>query len=387
MELIPSIGPTQRSLLGISSFHRECVRANGSTECLRRLVVSIKLRNFVGMTSTTIQDQSRSSSSHDHVKQIDIAINKFENLIERFGFLPQESIVVIWQRDGEELLVQRSDLPASGNLDQWIGVFLQPIVQYTPNGVDIFIHSSGSRESLTEFSLGFTSELHDRGIATHTNLLICESRAYLTDCGRQCDSHEWTLNSETSLSGSREQLAQTFAYDPTVGVSRKIRRQARKNFYPVDRSRRLSEIDFIESFLTDGVVLSEKIIARVATACLDIPVRDVILWSLAHSRLKDVDAAEKLSDLLPHLRGRWSAPVATMAAISWWVSGNGAKANMCVDRALAENPSYSLATLVRVALVHGVSASFWIEAVTELSREECLLGEQVPRQTGVPLAQ
>lgn len=337
--------------------------------------MSITFRHLVGMTLTTLHDQSRSSASWNHANQIDIALAEFENLIRRFGFLPQESIVAKWRHDAAELLVQRSDLPAPGNFAQWMDAFLAPIDQYAPNGVDVFIHSSQDRESLNEFSAEFTSALRNRGIAIHTYLQIFGSVAYLPECGTLCGPHSWTLNIEASLSNSREHLAQTFAYDPAIGVSRKIRREARKNFNPVDRQKRLSEIEFIESFLTSGDSLSEKGIARVATGCSDLQVRDAILWSVAHAQLRDLEVAEKLSDLLPHLKGRWTAPIATMAAIAWWISGNGAKANMCVDRALADNPSYSLATLVRTALVHGVSASFWIEAVTELSRDECLLGE------------
>lgn len=340
---------------------------------------ALDLRNIcghlVGMTLTTLQDHSHSSASSNHANQVDIAKDKFEDLIRRFGFLPQESVVLKWQHDGDELLVQRSDLPVPGNFDKWIEALLEPIDQYAPNGVEVFTHSREDRDSLNEFSSRFTSAVENQGIAIHTFLQIFQSHAYLPECGELCSSHVWTLEAEESLLNSRELLAQTFAYDPTVGISRRIRRDARKNFFPVDRQRRLREIDFIESFLTGGNSLSEKNIARVATGCSDLQVRDVILLSIAHRKLKDIEVAEVLSELLPHLRGRWTAPVATVAAIAWWIYGNGAKANMCIDRAVTEDPSHNLAILVRTALVYGVPASFWIESVSELSGDDCLQGE------------
>ena len=345
------------------------------------------MRQCVCMTPTTVENSYQSVPLIAHQASVDAALARFKELIQRFGFFPSESIVVSWRSQGVEILAQRSNLPEVGEFDRWIEHFLEPLETYSPDSADIFVHSIGEKRAVQEFIQGFVRTLHEREIFSPLQVHLDDLYAFVQHCDENCSPHVWDLDAENPLPSSRVELAQEFDYDPNVGISRKVRRNARRRFDPENARWRSHHIDFILEFLENGEAISESDVARVATGCMDHRVRDVILWHLAKGEIKDLVVAERLSDLLPHLRGRWVAPIASMAAITWWVSGNGAKANICVERALDADPGYSLATLVRAALIHGVPASFWVETVSELSRSDCFDGEHADKAHGVPVAQ
>ena len=52
-------------------------------------------------------------------------------------------------------------------------------------------------------------------------------------------------------------------------------------------------------------------------------------------------------------------PVASLLAYAAWLDGRGALANVALDRALAEDPAYSMALLLRDALDHGRRRGRW----------------------------
>ena len=339
------------------------------------------------MTPTTFENSYQSFEVIAHQANVDAALARFKELINRFGFFPNESIVVSWSAQGAEILSQRSNLPGVGEFDRLITHFLEPLETYLPDSADIFVHSIREKEVVQEFIQDCVRTLREREISSPLQVHLSDMYEFIQDCDEKCSPHVWILDAEKSLPSSREDLAQEFDYDPNVGISRKVRRNARRKFDPENVQWRSSHIDFILEFLKNGKTISELDVARVTTGCMDHRVRDVILWHLAKGDINDLVAAERLSDLLPHLRGRWVAPIASMAAITWWVNGNGAKANICVERALDANPGYSLATLVRAALLHGVPASFWVETVSQLSRSDCFEGEHAQETHGVPVAQ
>jgi hypothetical protein len=69
-----------------------------------------------------------------------------------------------------------------------------------------------------------------------------------------------------------------------------------------------------------------------------------------------------------------TAPVATVLAYTAWLAGNGALANIALDRATHANPDYPLANLLRRALQAGappaVVAGWITEAITDTSADE-----------------
>jgi hypothetical protein len=88
-------------------------------------------------------------------------------------------------------------------------------------------------------------------------------------------------------------------------------------------------------------------VAGLVVPLQDVLVRDeVVLWAL--------DDTEALLSLLLRLAREcvapYDVPVCTLIALVAWVRGDGALANVALDRALAGDPTYTLAGLFRVGL-------------------------------------
>lgn len=98
--------------------------------------------------------------------------------------------------------------------------------------------------------------------------------------------------------------------------------------------------------------LTHRDAARVSVALIDRPLRDRVAW---HCLQETAAAAESLwVDLLGRVPSPLDAAPATLLALSSWARGDGALANVALDRALSSDPGYSLAQLVRSALDHAL---------------------------------
>ncbi len=115
--------------------------------------------------------------------------------------------------------------------------------------------------------------------------------------------------------------------------------------------------------------------ARVMRALLDVRVRDTVLWEIGHASADGVDrAASALSALTRSAPDVILAPVATCCAVALWLAGDAAGAIAAVDRALAVEPAYNLAHLVRTALRAGWPPDRWRQIVADLDRGTCRRG-------------
>lgn len=98
--------------------------------------------------------------------------------------------------------------------------------------------------------------------------------------------------------------------------------------------------------------LTHRDAARISVALIDRPLRDRVV---GHCLQETASAAESLwVDLLRRLPVPLDAGPATLLALSSWARGDGALANVALDRALDSDPGYSLAQLVRTALDHAL---------------------------------
>lgn len=92
-------------------------------------------------------------------------------------------------------------------------------------------------------------------------------------------------------------------------------------------------------------------VARLVVTLQHLPVRDRLLTRAA-------DQPEVLLAVLQQLARRTLPPhdaaVCTLLAVTAWATGDGALANVALDRALVSDPGYRLAVLVRAGLDHAV---------------------------------
>jgi hypothetical protein len=104
-----------------------------------------------------------------------------------------------------------------------------------------------------------------------------------------------------------------------------------------------------------GRFASDYEIARITVALRDLRVRDD-----AWARMDPADADQHLRLWIDVVRraqpGYVAAPAALLAFVAWQ-SGDGALANVALDRALADDPQYSMALLLRQVITAGAPPS------------------------------
>ena len=72
------------------------------------------------------------------------------------------------------------------------------------------------------------------------------------------------------------------------------------------------------------------------------------------------------------------APVASCAAIVAWLLGDGARAQIAVERARRDDGEYSLALLLAASLRAGLPPDAWRESMAALTRDDCRHGADRP---------
>lgn len=121
----------------------------------------------------------------------------------------------------------------------------------------------------------------------------------------------------------------------------------------------------IATYREGGTITSDDEIAWLALTLRSLPVRDDA-W--ARMDPEHTDAHRRLWSDVTHRAAEPDVPApASLLAFIAWQSGNGALANIALDRALAADPEYSMALLLRQALDSGVPSS---AAVLPMTPEE-----------------
>lgn len=113
--------------------------------------------------------------------------------------------------------------------------------------------------------------------------------------------------------------------------------------------------DAITTYRNGGTITSDDQIAWLALMLLSLPVRDDA-W--ARMDPANRDAHRRLwTDVTRRAPDPYLAAPASLLAFTAWQSGEGALANVALDRALAADPGYSMALLLRQAITSGAPPS------------------------------
>jgi hypothetical protein len=122
----------------------------------------------------------------------------------------------------------------------------------------------------------------------------------------------------------------------------------------IDAGRRVVR-EAIGLYRSGGRITDEDGFAELAVALVHLPVRDDA-WARmvpehreAHLRL--------WTDIVRRASGPWLPAPASLLAFTAWQSGDGTLANVALERALAADPDYSMARLLRDILAAGVPPS------------------------------
>lgn len=126
--------------------------------------------------------------------------------------------------------------------------------------------------------------------------------------------------------------------------------------------------------LADGQFPSAETRAWVIAGLADIRVRDTVLWEMASGEQSRRQMIGGLTACLRSAPEGRIAPVATVLAVQHWTSGDGARANACLDRAHGDDPDYSLAAMVATAVGSAMPPSAWTDVMAQLDRDTCRFG-------------
>jgi hypothetical protein len=111
----------------------------------------------------------------------------------------------------------------------------------------------------------------------------------------------------------------------------------------------------IASYRGGGRYLSDYQLAWLTVALKDLRVRDDA-WARMDPRHRDAHRRLWIDVVRRAQPGHVAAPASLLAFVAWQ-AGNGALANVALDRALADNPDYSMALLLRQVISAGAPPS------------------------------
>jgi len=312
--------------------------------------------------------------SHDSTMQV--AGETLNGLINSFGFYPENSLIIRWLKHEEVVLVQRCDIAAFmtpqnlGQLD--LEIYLEPGRAYSAEKAALVVCLESMDSQINAVIDAIESAIVNVGIRLGDVVIAVGQRLYSRECIGTCDAHFTPLETGVKRSDRAIECASSAAQliqdKEFPGMPAPLELMAWRQI----------ESEFVHELIkqTDDSFQVPDL-ARLTVALGDVRVRDSILWDMANGAYDRGSLAKKLTQGLPQLKATHGAPIATVAAICWWLNGNGAMANLCLDRALVDAPDYSLAAMVRGALAHALPPEFWLESIDELTREQCLAGLDV----------
>lgn len=305
------------------------------------------------------------------------------------GFHPEESLVAVWLRDGRILLTQRIDLPdAEAPLPTWVQALWGHaaarcadelvLVAVSAHAVPVPVIEAATQPAV-EAGVCIRDVLRLRGDRWWS--LVCADATCCPPEGRlvhraaaDAVAAEFTGRGRAPMP-ARADLVSQVAHDPvrSVAVSGRITTPPRgRGALEAWRDRMIVRVAHL---LDRADPLDVPEIADVASGLSDIRVRDTLLWDAA--RWDDEDACRALDRLIECVRATPMsavAPVATSAALVAWLSGDGARALVALERAQDADAGYSLALLLAASLRAGLPPSAWREAMGSLDRGTCRHG-------------
>lgn len=311
-----------------------------------------------------------------HESSMRAAGETLSELIESFGFYPENSLIIRWLKRDEVILTQRCDIAAfvspEGLSQSDLDIYLEPGQTYNAEKAVIVVCLDNLNPRIHHAVDEVEASMVHARISVAQVFVVVGQRIFSRDCFDDCQPHFAPIDTgisrfdrEEQCASNSSQLIDATEFPELPDPERLISWRARESQFVRDLMRRAG----------DPVVVAE--LARLIVALGDIRVRDSILWDMANGVFDRRLLAKLLTELLPKLDTERGAPIATTAAICWWLNGNGAMANLCINRAVTDAPGYSLAIMVRAALEHALPPGFWLESVNELTREQCLAGLDV----------
>lgn len=310
------------------------------------------------------------------------------------GFTPHESVVVVWLADGTLVLTQRMDWPQREGRAAWLSALLAPRAATRADEVVVVVVGDGSGVAdavpVPDLARAVGRQCRDTGVLLRDLLhlrgdtwrsLLCHDPDCCPLVGRPLApgvrlqvAAEFTAAGHAPLADRAEVVASLAA---DAGVGQRVEphvSEARRGDAGLE-SWREESLAILAAALRGEAGDPDRVSGVAIAALGDVRVRDTVLWDITTGSHEYRERARAL--LLEALRGSPPgdvAPVATSFAVVAWLLGDGARAATALERALAADPGYALALLLRQGLEAGLPPGHWAEAMGGLSREECRHG-------------
>ncbi len=294
------------------------------------------------------------------------------------GFHPSDSFVFVWLSQDRIVLTQRIDATAlkdvltnpmllfesAGHVDATV-----VLITYFPSDPDV------EPNDLIDLAAAFGSA----GVHVLDALLIGRDWWRSVLCTEDCCTRgprdldaavldrvaaDFILDGVAVLS-DREQLVSEVASEPSL-AAQVSDQWIREPDYPALVSECVAVWRRIEP--RSSMHMREAVVHLVALE--KVAARDALIWYLAQLdfiRLRYTgDLLRNVLRAAPHGH---VAPIATLAGIAAWLSGDGARALMSLDRGLSDDPQYRLALMLQAALSAGLPPSKWREMMLQAPGE------------------
>jgi hypothetical protein len=306
------------------------------------------------------------------------------------GFVPESSLVIIGAEPphGTVKVTLRYDLPepADPHRAADIAEHAAAVLASQRLGIAVAV-GYGPDQLVTPMVEALSKATEHNGIALGDTLRAEDGRYWSYTCTRRaCCPGEGTpydtsahpapaaMTSGATVLASRDAVAATIA--PRGGIAAESMRQATQRAY--DHARQIltqagepdrlgdarrtlaaegvtAVTDMITAYRAGGHYLSDYQLAWLTVALKDLRIRDNA-WARMDPEYSD--AHRRLwTDVVHRAQpGHVAAPASLLAFVAWQ-SGNGALANVALDRALADEPGYSMAKLLRQVISAGAPPS------------------------------
>jgi hypothetical protein len=173
----------------------------------------------------------------------------------------------------------------------------------------------------------------------------CQDETCCPAAGTPFDLPDEPVIPGAAVLADREQLAGTIAPRPEPAVDAAVAALDQRNAREVIAEGLARVPGILAEFRAGPAQISAEDVALLAVALASLRVRDD-MWARMDPDHRD--AHERLlTELTRRVPERFAAGPASLLAVAAWQQGNGALANVALDRALAADPDYSMANLLR----------------------------------------
>jgi hypothetical protein len=278
------------------------------------------------------------------------------------GFEPADSLVVLGCRRGGVMVTLRYDLDLQGR--PVADIAEHPVAILAGNDARTLVAVGyGPAGAVDPLIAAIARATAGTGVVMPLALRVEDGRYFTYDEDGPAEGTPFTAARHPGVLASREELAAHLA--PAGGPDAEMMAQATAQAAagPSGRVRSLAAMADVIARYRDGGHLA----GYDEAACLLAALRHLCVRDDAWARMDPAHKAAHLrlwTDLTRQApAGHIAAPASLLAFVAWQ-RGNGALANVALDRALADDPRYSMGQLLRQVIESGAPPSLAVPPMT-----------------------